>query len=84
MPKASSDTTGGLEHRILLIISPSTILPVTTNKYAQHPTILTVTKDPEYTKLFENKRTREKILTNAFVKKLLLTPKFNKVAATSA
>jgi hypothetical protein len=48
------------------------------------PTILTAAKDPEYIKLFEPKMTKEQILTNSFVKTLLLTPKFNKVAAASA
>ena len=47
------------------------------------PTVLTAANDPEYTKLFEPKVTKERITKNSFIKNLLLTPTFNKVAAAS-
>ncbi len=50
------------------------------------PTMLTAVSDPEYIKLFCNviQKNKASASTNSFLKNLLLTPKFNQVAAASA
>jgi hypothetical protein len=50
------------------------------------PTMLTAVNDLEYIKLFATsfKNNKASASTNSFVKNLLLTPKFNQVAAASA